>query len=61
MIIKTRFPCCQGAARIQALESVPREQYRRKCARCGQAWDIERRTVKESEKGRIDILDWEKA
>jgi len=60
VLLNTRFPCCNGRAIFRAIEQVPREIYRRKCSQCGQKWEIERRTTKENEQMRIDMLDWEK-
>jgi ssDNA-binding Zn-finger/Zn-ribbon topoisomerase 1 len=60
VLLNTRFPCCRGRAIFRAIEQVPREIYQRKCPQCGQKWGIERRTTKENNQMRIDMLDWEK-
>lgn len=58
VLLYTSYPCCGQRSVIRALERIPREMYERTCARCGQQWDIERRTVREQGSGRVDVLEW---
>lgn len=63
--LRTRYPCCNGRCIINATRHVPREQYTRTCPRCGQLWEVERRTARE-DRGelaaglvrRTDIIEW---
>lgn len=56
--LATRFPCCGEGCRLRYVKEVPRETYERRCSRCGQKWDVERRTAKEGVGARLDIVNW---
>jgi ssDNA-binding Zn-finger/Zn-ribbon topoisomerase 1 len=58
VLVTTRYPCCKGTARIRASPLVPREQYSRKCPRCGARFEVERRTANENPRARIDVVEW---
>lgn len=55
--LTAKYPCCGRKARIRATVDVPRETYDRTCA-CGSRWDVERRTARQDEGIRVDVLEW---
>lgn len=57
-LIESKYPCCGGKAKLQAIELIPRERYVRSCPTCGQTWDIVRSTLRSGDV-RIDKLEWE--
>ena len=62
-MLKNKFPCCGGAARIHTDTDI--EFYERTCPRCGKEWIIKRRIVssqtRELVNADVEILDWERA
>jgi MinD superfamily P-loop ATPase len=56
--LRAETPCCHRPVRFAAVSAVPRERYERVCRGCGACWQIERRTGREFEGGRIDLLEW---
>jgi hypothetical protein len=56
--LRTKYPCCKGRATFRATMYVPRERYGRSCPACGQRYDVERKTLKQTSDVRIDQLEW---
>jgi hypothetical protein len=62
LLLRSKYPCCGGNTRFRATFFVPKETYSRTCPRCGARYEVERATLKQTERwdvcGRIDKLDW---
>jgi len=61
MIIRTKYPCCQGACSLSVYSAIPREIVNRVCPSCGQRWEISRKLISllAQDGSRVDQLDWQ--
>lgn len=58
MTVKTRYPCCYGEVRLEAINEVPVEVYSRKCPICMTVWEVTRSFMVVVNGARMDKLEW---
>lgn len=60
IILRGKYPCCQGKFKIKALIDIPKQIYDRTCSKCNKKWTVTRTFLTNSKILRMDKLEWEK-